>query len=134
MNQALAWEHKATEQGGPFALTAEESIAGIYLKGDGVPQDYAEAARWLRRAGEHGSPTSYLTLAQLDEKGLGGPPDPFEAYVGYSIALTWLKGQQGPTNLTEAVAKHRGDVAAKLTPTQISRADEIVRKHGQAAH
>lgn len=74
--QALAWERKAAEQGGPLVLTAEESIAGIYLKGDGVPQDYAEAARWLRKAAEHGSPNSYLTLAQLDEKGLGGPPDP----------------------------------------------------------
>jgi hypothetical protein len=127
--QAISWLRKAADQGGPWGMTAEQYIGDIYLRGDGVAQDYAEAASWLRKAAQHGSARAYLTLAQLDEKGLGGPADPYQAYVEYSIALTWLHstGVSGP--LPEAVATRRADVAAKLTAVQKTQADRFARDH-----
>ncbi len=129
VGQAIAWERKAADQEGPLRTVAELSMATAYFKGVGVPQDYGEAARWFRRAAEHGSPTAYLTLAQLDEKGLGGPPDLFEAYVGYSISLSWLQARASPAKITDVVAKHRDDVAAKLTPEEKTKANDFVRQH-----
>lgn len=129
VGQAISWERKAADQAGPLRMMAEVSIAGIYLVGDGVPQDYAEAARWFRRAGEHGNPSAYLSLAAMDEKGLGGPPDPFEAYVGYSIGLAWLQNLHYPAQVTDRIVRHRDDVAAKLTAAQKAKADRFVREH-----
>lgn len=134
VEQAISWLRKAADHGGPLALSAEEDIAGVYLKGDGVPPDYAEAVRWFRRAAEHESPTAYLTLAQLDEKGLGGPPDPVEAYVAYSIALAWLQDQHAPANVTGLVVKHRDGVAAKLTAAQKMKADFLVHESKNSIH
>jgi hypothetical protein len=135
VGQAIIWERKAADRGGqPFAMEAELSIAETYLKGDGVPRDYPEAARWFRRAAEHGDPSAYLTLAQMDEKGLGGPPDLLEAYVGYVIALAWLRDQHSPDQVTGLVARHRDDVAAKLTDAQKTKADRLVREYKVGVH
>jgi uncharacterized protein len=132
--QALAWERKAAEQRGPLTALAEEGVGSMYMKGDGVPQNYAEASRWFRRSAEHGFPNAYLMLAQLDEKGLAGTPDPFEAYVGYSVVATWLRNQHGPTNITDEVAKHRDAVAAKLTSAQRVRADDLAQQRQKTIH
>ncbi len=134
MVQAINWERKAADQHGPLGTTAEASIAGIYLEGDGVPKDYAEAARWFRRAAEHGDPSAYFSLAQMDEKGLGGPPDLIEAYVGYSIALAWLQDQHVSDQVTGMVTEHRDIVAARLTDAQRTKATRLVREHTVGAH
>lgn len=134
VGQAIVWEQKAAAQHGPMATLAEESIAGIYLKGDGVPRDYAESARWFRRAADHGSANAYLSLAQLDEQGLAGPSNLVEAYVGYSIALSWLQDRHGSAQVISSVAKHRDDVAAKLTAAQRAMADGVVREHQGSDH
>lgn len=134
VGQAIHWEKKAADQNGPERTVAEDSIAHIYLKGDGVPQDYSEAARWFRRAADHGSHGAYLSLAQLDEKGLGGPPNLVEAYVGYSIAIAWLQSQRGADALIGLVTKHRDDVASQLTSAQRATADAIVRKRQASFH
>ena len=134
VGQAISWERKAADQPGPFGMDAEMSIAEIYRKGDGVPTDYAEAARWFRRAAQHGDPSANLSLAQLDERGLGGPPDPVEAYVEYTLALAWLQNSNAPGQAMDFVTKHRADVAAKLTAEQREAADRSIRDRASSAH
>jgi len=134
VGQAISWWRKTADRGGPLASFAEGSIASIYLKGDGVPQDYAAAAHWFRKAAEHGDPSAYLSLAQIDEKGLAGPADPVEAYVGYSIALAWLHGSNGAGQVVDLIAKHRDDVAAKLTAEQIATANRLIRERRASIH
>ncbi len=130
--QAIIWCRKAAERGGPTAMLAEASIASFYLNGDGVLRDDVEAARWFRRAAKHGSPSAHISLAQLDEKGLGVRADPFEAYVGYSIGLAWLQNQRGPgagARLDDAmgrIAERRAIVAAQLTDSKKAKADRLV--------
>ncbi|MBL4664975.1 MAG: sel1 repeat family protein, partial [Nitrospinaceae bacterium] len=37
-------------------VQAQFSLAGMYTQGKGVPQDYIEAAKWLRLAADQGFP------------------------------------------------------------------------------
>ncbi len=43
------------EQGNALA---QSILGGMYDEGQGVPQDYAEAVRWYRRAAEQGLPSA----------------------------------------------------------------------------
>jgi TPR repeat protein len=52
-------------------LAAQREIASAYYHGDGVAQDRAEAARWLRRASDQGDPESQFELAGLYFRGDG---------------------------------------------------------------
>jgi TPR repeat protein len=134
VDQALSWLRKAADQDGPAAAVADLSIAGLYLKGNGVPKDDVEATRWFRRAAARGSPAAYLSLAQLDESGVGVPRDPVEAYVGYSIALAWLKDWHTAAQSTSAIAGRRDVAAAKLTPDQKTKADLRVHAWKGSVH
>jgi TPR repeat protein len=52
----------AAEQGDS---TAQIGLSGKYHSGTGVPQDDAEAIRWLRLAADQGAPVAIAALAQL---------------------------------------------------------------------
>ena len=45
----MKWYRKAAEQGD---AKAQFNLALRYYKGEGVTQDYAEAAKWYRKAAE----------------------------------------------------------------------------------
>ncbi len=36
-------------------IAAQVAIGGMYEKGDGFPKDFAEAAKWFRKAADQGS-------------------------------------------------------------------------------
>src|SRR5258707_14697617 len=46
-------------------VKAEEKLASLYYHGRGVPQDYAEAVRWYRRAAEQGDATAQFNLGLM---------------------------------------------------------------------
>lgn len=62
----------------------------MYDYGEGVPQDYAEAVRWLRRAAEQGDAAGQCLLGNMYRHGKGVPQDDTEA-------ARWLRlaAQQG---------------------------------------
>ncbi len=45
--QAIRWYLKLAERGGSFAHSAQRQLGRIYSKGEGVPQNYIEAYKWL---------------------------------------------------------------------------------------
>ena len=45
---------------------AQDAFARHHYHGDGVPLDYAEAARWFRAAADQGDSTATLFLAHQD--------------------------------------------------------------------
>ena len=55
-------------------------------KGDGVPVDFKEAARWYERAAEQGDEGSAYIVASLYEKGEGVAQDRSRAFYWYSRA------------------------------------------------
>ncbi len=73
----------AAEQG--HAL-AQHGMGFMYLEGEGVPSDGAEAARWFRLAAEQGLAGSQTTLAMMYEEGRGVEKNLEEARRWYRAA------------------------------------------------
>src|SRR3990167_2084457 len=73
----------------PLAEKGDAALAQLYLglmyaQGQGVPQDYAEAARWYRRAAEQGYDAAQFRLGMLYFEGEGFPQD-------YKEAMRWIR-------------------------------------------
>lgn len=79
---AVQWYRRSAEAGNP---EGQHGLAGMYAKGEGVEQDYAQARDWMMRAADQGYTPSIRTLwANAEEGGLGLEADQVEA-------LRWLQ-------------------------------------------
>ena len=58
----------------------------MYAKGQGVPQDYAEALKWYRLAAEQGNANAQDNLGVMYANGHGVPQDDAEAVKWYRLA------------------------------------------------
>ncbi len=65
---------------------AQFNIGGLYENGEGVEQDYAEAARWYRKAADEGYAKAQHKLGYLYDRGLGVKEDSAEALRWYERA------------------------------------------------
>lgn len=61
-------------------------LGGIYYKGEGIPQDYAEAVKWFRKAAEQGEVYAQYNLGWMYGTGTGVPRDYAEARKWYRRA------------------------------------------------
>ena len=59
----------------------------MYENGEGVPQDYAEAVKWYRRAAEQGYAVAQNNLGSMYYNGTGVPQDYAEAVKWYRRAV-----------------------------------------------
>ena len=91
----------------------------MYANGQGVPQDYAEAVKWYRKAAEQGDAVAQYNLGVMYKKGDGVPQDYVQAHVWFNLAAA--KGDK------DAV-KNRDIVAGKMSPAQIAQAQEMAEK------
>ena len=55
----------------------------MYFNGQGVPQDYAQAVGWYRKAADQGNALAQLNLGAMHLNGQGVPQD-------YVLAHMWL--------------------------------------------
>ena len=55
---------------------AQHNIAQLYIAGDGVAQDFEQAAVWLKQSAAHGFDRSQYTLGKMYIYGLGVAKDP----------------------------------------------------------
>lgn len=83
----------ASLEGAELLRRAELGDAGAQLKagimcyfGSGVPQDYAEAARWHRLAAEQGNAVGQVSVGSMYCFGTGVPEDKMEAVRWYRLA------------------------------------------------
>jgi uncharacterized protein len=90
----------------------------MYENGRGVPQDYAAAAGWYRKAADQGDAGAQFLLAAMYFTGRGVPQD-------FVIAHMWsnLAAASGNYN-----AAYRDFIAAKMTPAQIAEAQKLARE------
>ena len=65
---AVNWFRKAAEQGDAWG---QAELAFMYERGEGAPQNDAEAFKWYTRAAEQGLPMAQFDLAYLYENGKG---------------------------------------------------------------
>ncbi len=82
------WYLDAAQKG---VVDAQKTLAQLYLRGEGVEKNHAEAARWLRAVADGaGDPEAQFSLGVLSQRGLGVAKDPAKA-------LHWFQkaGEQG---------------------------------------
>jgi len=82
-NESIDKVRHAAEQGD---ANAQAKLGDMYYQGQGVPQDYAEAASWLRKAADHGDAKGQFGLGILYYNGQGVQQDHAEAARWYRKA------------------------------------------------
>ena len=95
---------------------AQRGLADAYILGQGVVQDYAEAAKWYRFAAQQGDESAQLNLGNLYSKGQGVVQDYVKAHSWYQLSTV--------NGFTGAV-KNRDIVAKQMTPQQIGDAQKL---------
>ena len=97
---------------------AQRFLGDSYYLGLGVTQDYAEAAKWYKKAAEQGDSVSQIILGAMYEKGKGISKDFVEAYKWFSIS-----GETGNGRMyIEKIGKR------KMTTAQIAEAQKLTRQ------
>ena len=113
--EALKWYKRAAEGDQP---DAENELGVHYEDGDGVAQNYIQAAYWFRKAAEHvpnlgGAGQGRNNLGNLYVEGLGVPKDYVQAYMWLSLA--------GSDHSIEYLQR-------EMTPSQILRAQSLANE------
>ena len=134
---------------------AQFNLGLMYARGEGVPQNQAEAVNWFRLAADQGHVDAQNTLGFTYSFGAGVPQNYAEALKWYRLAADqglasaqfflggmYANGQGVPQdyvlahmwfNLSaaqgdQAAAKNRDDVATRMTPAQIAEAQRLARE------
>ena len=96
----------------------------MYKEGRGVPQDYAEALKWYRKAAEQGDGLAQTHLGNIYLNGFGVARDLVLAFMWMSLAAE-SGGKNG--------AKFRDLLAKFMTAPQLAKSKKMVLKW-QAKH
>ena len=138
--------------------TAQCLLGDDYYNGEGVPQDYAEAAKWFRLAAEQGHARAQNNLGVMYDYGSGAgvPQDSKEtvkwyrraaeqgnAGAQYGLGLAYREGRGVPQDFVQAYAwfnisagnGHQAAAEARLvllnemTPAQIEAGQRFAREY-----
>ena len=99
---------------------AQYYMGMMYMKGQGVEQDYKNAGQWFRKASEKNISQAQYKLGDLYFKGRGVPKDFEYAYIWYSVG---------------AAHEHKLSVAAidkartKLSEEELKEADKVITSY-----
>jgi TPR repeat protein len=130
---------------------AQYNLGVLYYKGEGVPENDAEAMRWFRKAAEQGLAEGQFGLGFMYYNGQGVPINYIEAMkwfrkaaeqgdaeAQYHLGSMYYEAKGGPQNYIEAyvwmsISSAKGNdianknlsiVASKMTPSQIEQAQK----------
>jgi TPR repeat protein len=96
---------------------AQYWLGMMYLKGQGVEQDYENAGKWFRRAAEQSVPQAQYRLGNLYYQGNGLPKDYESAYIWFSVGASHKHELS-----TNAISKAEN----KLSAEEKREADKII--------
>src|SRR5262249_19851201 len=119
--EALKWFRLAAAQG---HARAQLNLGLLYATGEGVPQDDAEALRWFHLAAAQGEAGAQFNLGVLYYTGEGAPKDDAQAKKWFKLAAAPSPAKPDQDKAEEA----RNRVAARMTPAQITEAQNLARK------
>ena len=98
-------------------------MAATFLTGRSEPEDFAEAARWLKMSARQGNPRAQNGLGILYSKGLGVRRNFLEAYVWFDLAAE--RFEHGERR--EQALELREVVGALISPEQLIEADRAIQ-------
>ncbi|MGO9144786.1 MAG: tetratricopeptide repeat protein [Desulfomonilia bacterium] len=135
--------------------SARDNLGLMYAQGQGVPQDYAEAVRWFRKAAYQGYANAQNDLGTMYLNGQGITQDYDEAVkwyrkaadqgevnAQYNLGILYFNGQGVPQDYVQAhmwydlataqgnkdASEIRETIAQKMTPDQIDKAQRLARE------
>jgi hypothetical protein len=100
---------------------AQTRLGFMLATGRGLPQNFAEAAYWYRRAAEQGDPDAQYLLGVCHDLGKGVPVDWVQAH-------KWLNLSAGRTRAGEERehrARMRDAIASKLSRAELAAAQRL---------
>ncbi|MBL1140584.1 MAG: sel1 repeat family protein [Proteobacteria bacterium] len=101
---------------------AQYYLGMMYMKGQGVEQDYKLAGKWFRKASEKSIPQAQYKLGNLYYRGKGVPKDYEFAYVWFSV------GAEHKHKLSmDAINKAK----EKLSEDELKEADKLIAKYAK---
>ena len=103
---------------------AQYNLGAMYSKGEGIPQDYAEALKWYRLAAAQGHAKAQYNLGAMYGKGRGIPQDYIQALKWLTLAVATFTTEPEQGRAVQA----RDIVAANMTPAQIAEAQKLARE------
>jgi hypothetical protein len=119
----LKWYRRAADQGHEGS---QSNLGVMHDNGQGVLQDYVEAARWYRRAAEQGVATAQANLADMYAFGRGVPQDYVLAHMWNNLAASRYPASE--IDKRKKAIHNRDLVASKMTPAQIAEAQKLARE------
>ncbi len=96
----------------------------MYINGQGVPQDFAKALQWYRKAAEQGHAKAQGNLGFMYGRGQGVPQDYAQAHMWFNLAASRFP----PGEDRDKAVKYRDIGASKMTPAQIAEAEKLARE------
>ena len=114
--EAAKWFKLAAEQG---YSPGQWRLAIMYKTGTGVVQNYEEAAKLYKLVAEKGDAYAQSALGFMFSNGFGVPQDNVKAYLWFTTA------SDGGYELG---SQYREQIAKKMTPEDISKAQEMASK------
>jgi len=119
--EAANWFLMAAEGG---HLDAQANLGFVYEQGRGVAQNHGEAARWYHAAAERGDVVAQANLGTLYANGSGVTRDDVLAHMWLNLAVSGAQGRK----LRHDLIQRRDNVAQRLTPEQILKAQQLARE------
>ena len=101
-------------------VDAQFLLGVMYDNGQGVAQDYKEAVRLYRLAAEQGNVKAQNNLGFMYDNGTGVAQDYVRAHMWYNLGAISGDSRNASSN--------RDDIAKRMTPSQIERAQDLARK------
>lgn len=98
---------------------AQFKLGTLYAEGKQVPNDFAEAAKWFRKAGEQGNAMALYSLGVIYASGFGVPVDFAEGYVMFCLAAK--------TGFETATADC-DNLAGELLPEELTLANKRIEQ------
>ena len=98
----------------------------MYGNGQGVPQSYAEALKWFRKAANQGDAAAQFNLGLMYRMGQGVPQNYVLAHMWFNLAASQFPASKKESR--ESAIKARDSSAANMTPAQITKAQKLARE------
>ena len=114
---------RAAEEG---VAPAQFRLAVMYYSGEGVRQDYSEAANWFRKAAQQGDAGAQKNLGVMYGKGQGVPQSHAEAYVWTDIAAK--SGDKGAMIIRDYAARELSPADLDAAQKRVAKLYEEIRK------
>jgi TPR repeat protein len=107
---------------------AQFLMGTMYQLGEIVPQDYAEAAKWIGRAADQGLALAQFALGGMYVLGKGVPEDAVRAHMWFSLAAAQAVQIIGANKLMSDANEMRDALAQTMSLAQIEEAQKLARE------